>query len=86
MNSYEEHVIELANGNLVLLKAKKGYVMCGLLNIETAERLGQAAAMVTSVKTAEDARNAKIKAATTQAKNLGVKEGMSAKEALRHMS
>ena len=42
----QEHVIELENGNLVLIKAKKGYVMCGLLNLVTAERLGQAACMV----------------------------------------
>jgi len=80
---YEQYVIDLENANLVLLKAKKGYVMCGLLNIETAEKLGQAAAMVTGVKTAEDALKAKIKAATTVAKKLGIKEGMSGEEAIK---
>lgn len=83
---YEPYVIELENANLVLLKAKKGYVMCGLLNIDTAERLGQAAALVTRVKTAEDALKAKIKAATTKAKELGVKEGMSGEEAIKLLS
>jgi uncharacterized protein YunC (DUF1805 family) len=83
---YEPHIIDLENANLVLLKAKKGYIMCGLLNIETAERLGQTAAMVTGVKTAEDALKAKIKTATTKAKALGVKEGMSGKEALERLS
>ena len=83
---FEPYVIELENANLVLLKAKKGYVMCGLLNIETAERLGQAAALVTGVKTSEDALKAKVKAVTAAAKKLGVSEGMTAEEALKRMS
>ncbi len=80
---YEPYVIELQNANLVLLKAKKGYVMCGLLNLETAERLGQAAALVTGVKTAEDALKAKVKSATTAAKKFGIKEGMTGEEAIK---
>ncbi|MFH0862641.1 MAG: DUF1805 domain-containing protein [Candidatus Altiarchaeota archaeon] len=83
---FKPYVIELENANLVLLKAKNGYVMCGLLNIETAERLGQAAAIVTAVKSAEDALKAKIKSATTAAMKLGVKEGMSGEEAIKKMS
>ena len=80
------HVIELENANLVLLKASKGYVLCGLLNLETAERLGQAACVVSGVKNAEDALKAKIKACTTAAKAVGVQEGMSGKEALEKLN
>ena len=40
---------------LVLIVAEKGFVMCGFLNIEAAERLGVAAAMVSGVKTFEEA-------------------------------
>ena len=83
---YEPHVIPLENGNLVLLKAKKGYVMCGLLNLETAEKLGQAACMVSGVKTADDILKARIKSCTTKARRLGVKEGMSGEETIRIMS
>ena len=78
----QEHVIELENGNLVLIKAKKGYVMCGLLNLVTAERLGQAACMVAGVKTAKDALKARVKACTLRARELGVAEGMTGEEAL----
>jgi len=67
---------------LVLLVASKGYVMCGYLNLDTAEKLGQAAAMVTGVKTIEDALNAKIVKLTSKAAALGVKEGMTGREAL----
>ncbi|MEM2250084.1 MAG: DUF1805 domain-containing protein [Candidatus Bathyarchaeia archaeon] len=70
---------------LLLVVAEKGFVMCGFLNLEAAERLGVAAAMVTGVKTFEDILNAEIKAATTKAKGLGVQPGMRGEEALKRM-
>jgi uncharacterized protein YunC (DUF1805 family) len=85
VTGYQPHVIKLQNANLVLLTAEKGYVMCGYLNLEAAERMGDAAAVVSGVKTAEDALKAKIKAATSKAKALGVREGMSGEEALNHL-
>jgi len=71
---------------LLLIVAEKGFVMCGFLNIEAAERLGVAAAMVSGVKTFEDVLNAEVKAATTKAKSLGVQPGMRGSEALLHMA
>jgi len=70
---------------LVLIIAEKGFVMCGFLNIEAAERLGVAAAMVSGIKTFEDVLNAEVKAATTKAKSLGVQPGMRGAEALAYM-
>lgn len=70
---------------LLLIVAEKGFVMCGFLNIEAAERLGVAAAMVSGVKTFEDVLNAEVKAATTKAKDLGVQLGMRGAETLTHM-
>jgi uncharacterized protein YunC (DUF1805 family) len=86
VKSFEQHVIKLPKANLVVVSAKNGYIMCGLLNMETAERLGQAACMVTGVKTAEDAISASVKACTSEARKLGVKEGMSGGEALQLMN
>ena len=60
---------------LLLIKGDKGFVMCGFLNMDAAERLGAAAAMVSGVKTFEDVLNAEVKAATTKAKELGVQVG-----------
>jgi len=71
---------------LLLMVAEKGFLMCGFLNIEAAEKLGVAAAMVSGVKTFEDVLNAQVKAATTKAKNSGVETGMKGSEALKHMS
>jgi uncharacterized protein YunC (DUF1805 family) len=71
---------------LLLIIADKGFVMCGFLNMEAAERLGVTAAMVSGVKTFEDVLNAEVKAVTTKAKNFGVETGMKGTEALKHMS
>lgn len=77
--------IELPGAPLLLLVAPKGYVMCGYLNVETAERLGQAAAVVTGVRGIEEMLEARVAKATTKAKELGIEEGMSGREALRLM-
>lgn len=71
---------------LLLIIAEKGFVMCGYLNVDAAEKIGVAAAMVSGVKSFEDVLNAQVKAVTTKAKNLGAEVGISATEALRLMS
>ncbi|MEW6592656.1 MAG: DUF1805 domain-containing protein [Candidatus Hadarchaeota archaeon] len=78
--------VELKGAPLVLIAAGKGYVMCGYLNLDTAEKLGQAAAIVRGVKTFGDILKAEIAEVTSGAKALGVKKGMSGLEALEKMS
>jgi len=70
---------------LLLIIAGKGFVMCGFLNIDAAEKLGVAAAMVSGVKTFEDVLNAQIKTMTSKAKGFGVEAGMKGAEALKRM-
>jgi uncharacterized protein YunC (DUF1805 family) len=70
---------------MLLIIAEKGFVMCGLLNMESAERIGVAAAMVSGVKTFDDVLNAQVKAVTGKAKGFGVEVGMKGVDALKHM-
>ena len=77
--------IPFSKAPLVLAKTDRGFVMCGYLNIEAAEKLGQAAAMVTGVKTVEDLLAAKIVKITSAAEENGVAVGMSGREALEKM-
>jgi uncharacterized protein YunC (DUF1805 family) len=70
---------------LLLIIAEKGFVMCGFLNIDAAEKLSVTAAMVSGVKTFDDVLNAQIKAMTAKAKGSGVEAGMKGAEALKHM-
>ena len=79
-------LIRLRNANLVMMVARKGFVGCGYLNMETAERLGDALALVTGVKTLDDVLNAEIKKVSSKAKEFGVTEGMTGKQALELLS
>ncbi|MBM3292451.1 DUF1805 domain-containing protein [Candidatus Bathyarchaeota archaeon] len=70
---------------LVLIKGAKGFVMCGYLNIESAERLGAVAAMVSGVKNFDDVLNAQIKASTTKARQLGLEPGKIVKDVIANI-
>ncbi|MFB0558130.1 MAG: YunC family protein [Candidatus Bathyarchaeia archaeon] len=60
---------------LLLIKGENGFIMCGYLNIDVAERLGAAAAVVSGVSSFEDVLNAEIRSATTKAKDMGLEPG-----------
>ena len=76
--------VELPNSPpLLLMVGEKGFVMCGYLNMEVAEKLQVAAAMVSGVKSFQDVLEAEIKAATSKAKELGINIGMKGQEALQ---
>ena len=78
--------VELPDSSpLLLVIAEKGFVMCGFLNVEAAEKLGVAAAMVSGVKTFDDVLNAQVKAITSKAKSFGAEVGMKGSEALKRM-
>jgi len=67
---------------LLLIVGSKGFVMCGFLNVDAAEKVGAIAGMVAGVKDFSDVLNAKVKAVTSKAQNLGVKLGMKGEEAV----
>ena len=89
--------IELVNGSaigisfqmqsapLLLIKADKGFVMCGYLDMETADVLGDVAVKVKGVSTFDDVLGAAVVGATQPAIRLGIKIGMTGKEALELM-
>jgi uncharacterized protein YunC (DUF1805 family) len=68
---------------LLILIGQTGFVGCGFINIEAAEKLNVAAATVTGVKTFSDVLNAEIRAVTSKAKTKGVKVGMKGREAIK---
>ncbi|WP_406660192.1 DUF1805 domain-containing protein [Methanolobus sp. ZRKC3] len=70
---------------LLVIKADKGFVMCGYLDMETADSLGDVAVKVKGVNTFDDVLKAHVVGATQSAINLGIKMGMTGKEALELM-
>lgn len=77
--------VDLFVAPILVIKARKGFVMCGYLNMEAAEKLGDVAARVSGVGTFEDVLDAKVNAATAKAKALGVEEGMTGRDALEKL-
>jgi uncharacterized protein YunC (DUF1805 family) len=77
--------MDMEHAPLLVIRAGKGFVMCGYLNIDVANKLGDVAVRVTGVKSFEDVLNAKAVDVTEAAKKLGIAIGMSAKEALNRM-
>jgi uncharacterized protein YunC (DUF1805 family) len=75
--------LPLPGGNVLVAAAgSKGYVMCGYLNRQAAEKFNDAAAIVRGVKTVEDLLAATITEVTPAAEALGVHPGMTGREAL----
>ena len=75
--------IKLLSKNFILLKGKKGYIMCGYLNLGVAKKFKDAAAKIVGVATIEDALKAQIHSCTPVATKLGIKPGQPVKEALK---
>lgn len=61
--------------NMIQVQCDKGYLMCGYLNLEAAEKFGDAAVLVGGADFSAVLANP-IKGMTTAAASLGVKEGM----------
>ena len=68
---------------LLMIIGQTGFVMCGFLNMDTAEKLDVAAAMVSGVRNFDDVLRAEIKVATSKAQIKGIKVGMKGKETVK---
>ena len=77
--------VDLPKAPLVMISASKGFAMCGYLNIESVNKAGEVAVRVTGVKTFDDVLNAKVANVSDKARELGIKEGETAREALEKM-
>jgi uncharacterized protein YunC (DUF1805 family) len=74
---------EICSGNnLIFIKGNKGFIMCGYLNLETAEKMNNVAAVVVGVKTIDDMLNKTVVNSTTNAQKLGIVPGISVLKAL----
>ncbi len=73
--------------NLVTIKARHGFVMCGYLNLEVAARVEDAACTAKGrVNTVADVLAAEVNGVTPKAAALGIAPGMPMREALRLMN
>jgi uncharacterized protein YunC (DUF1805 family) len=75
-------LIKLQNQSLIIINSLNGYLMCGYLDMDVANKFGDIAAKVTGVNTIEEALNAKIVELSDNAKKLGLKTGISGRKFL----
>jgi uncharacterized protein YunC (DUF1805 family) len=77
--------LDMEHAPLLVIRAAKGFVMCGYLNMDVANKLGDVAVRVTGVKSFEDVLKSKAVDVSEAAKKLGITIGMPAREALMKM-
>ena len=71
---------------VLMIRGKKGLLGCGYLSVATADKTGDAVAIVSGVKNYDDMLKAEVKAVSAAAAALGVAAGMTGKEALEKFS
>lgn len=83
---FTAYSIPTNNTFVLIIGAENGFIGCGYINVEVANKVGDVCAIVTGVKTPDDMLSAKVIAASDAALELGIQEGMTGKEALLLMS
>ena len=68
---------------LVMIIGEIGFIMCGFLNMEAAEKLNVVAATVSGVKSFDDVLEADVKAVTSRAERKGIRVGMKGRDAVK---
>jgi len=79
-------VVDLGKAPLVILKAPKGFVMCGYLNIAAVDKMGEVGCKVSGVKNFDDVLNAKLAEVSKAAAAMGCAVGMTGREAIKKMA
>ncbi len=77
--------IALPHASLVLAIGSNGYVMCGYLNMEAAEKFNDCAAIVKGVKTVDDLLAGRVVMVSAAARARGIEAGMTGAQALERM-
>ena len=73
---------KLGAAQLLVVKARKGYVGCSYIDLQKAEVLGDAAATLSGISSFDELLSGKVEQLTKRAAELGVRKGMGGREAL----
>lgn len=83
--TFEGWRIPLPNSTLVFIRGRRGVLGCGFFNVETADRIGEALAVVSGVSTPSEMLSAEVRQVSRAAAELGVRPGDTGREALRKL-
>ena len=73
------------NTKILVIRAAHGLLGCGYVSVDTAAKVGDALAVVSGVTNYEDMLHASVKAVSPAAEALGVRPGMTGRDALLKM-
>ncbi|RLG82378.1 MAG: DUF1805 domain-containing protein [Thermoprotei archaeon] len=65
---------------LILIRGRKGFIMCGYINLDVAEKLGLVVVRVSGVSSIEEMLEKEVSEATSRAKEIGIKAGVKVKD------
>ena len=80
------YVIECGPFNIVSINTDKGMIGCGAFDVMALDRFAYPAARISGVATCEDLLAGTIKQANEHAQELGIREGMTGREALEKLT
>ena len=81
-NIFEGYAIPTENTSILLIKAQHGFLGCGYFSLATAEKVGDAAVIVSGVRNFEEMLAARVKGFSPAAAARGVTMEMNGREAL----
>lgn len=79
---FEAHSIATPNTLVLIINARCGFLGCGYFSTATADKVGDAVAVVTGVKSFDDMLAAPVKVCSAAAAARGIAPGMTGREAL----
>lgn len=79
---FKGYQIPTQNTSVLMIHGHNGFLACGYINLEIANKRNDVCALVTGVKSLEDMLEAKVFKLSNAALQAGIKEGMTGKEAL----
>jgi len=77
--------IQLGKAPLILIKARNGYIMCGYLNMDAANRLGDIAGKISGVNDFKEMLEKEVIEISEKAKEMGIKPGITGGEFLERI-
>ncbi len=81
-NALDAITFATQNTKILVIRAPHGLLGCGYISADTAAKVGDALAVVSGVANYEDMLGATVKAVSPAAEALGVRPGMTGRDAL----
>lgn len=75
--------LKLSSKSLIVLSGRKGYVMCGYLNLAAANKFKDVAIKISGVSNLKEALSAKVHSTTQMAKKIGIRRNQLIKDVLK---